>query len=979
MEGNKITIPKLLGQSNYEIWSLRMQSVLIEKGLGDYIIASFSTTGLTEDNVREIKLKADRALALIRLSISDGPLLQIRNIITPLEAWNSLKNLYSPQGFSSEFILFKDLFNTTLENSLSIEDYLNSIKRITDDLTSRNLKLPDKLIVAWILNNLTEEYNGFTSIITQSIRLNNSVNLETLFSSLIDESKRLSTKESNYSLNTKGYSKGNKSKINKKCNFCKKPGHLEANCFKKNPTKKPKDKEEEIALTSLLSTMEDKWILDSGATNHISFKREYFTKLEDSNQTIQWGNSSNTLKAIGRGTIRLESPIGVIKLENVYLVPEFSVNLISLSTLIAKGAQVSFNKQSCLLNLKNKSLNAILRNGLYLLPFKAITSTEFTILNSNIPNSNLWHQRLGHIGETALNYLPKAVKELPKEAESTMSLNTKECEICLKSKFKATISREASTKKEHFLDLITADLCGPIPIGLGGYRYFLSLLEASSRWIESYPLRSKEEVYSKLKEYIRVIENNSNRKIKVLKTDNGTEFINKRVKELLTTSGIEHQLSAPYTPEQNGLIERTNLTLLNKIRSLINESNLSKELWPDALKASVYLYNRTPHSFLEYITPYEKRFNKKPDISYIKIWGSISYYRNPKALKLEERSTLGVLIGYGSNQYKIYNPETKRTIWTRDIKILEGKYYNTPITSSKELEEITLLEEPIEEQPSTIRQLPQIQDDLGSEDELSLYTFNSTITIKDPLSYKEAILSSNKDKWIKAMEKEVNSLKELNTWTLVDLPIKRKALKGRWVYKTKLNKDGSIDKYKARWVAKGFLQKYGIDYTETFSNTVKPMAYRLLFILGTYLDWEIEQWDIKSAFTNSPINEEIYIIQPTGFEDSKSPNKVCRLNKALYGLKQSARQWYYYLKELLQDLGFYSITSDQSIFINPKTNIIVTSHIDDLLLFSKNRDAIRDLKIQLSKRVEITDLGPTSYYLGIEINRDRKNKTISLS
>ena len=122
MEGNKITIPKLLGQSNYEIWSLRMQSVLIEKGLGDYIIASFPTTGLTEDNVKEIKLKADRALALIRLSISDGPLLQIRNIITPLEAWNSLKNLYSPQGFSSEFILFKDLFNTTLENSLSIED-----------------------------------------------------------------------------------------------------------------------------------------------------------------------------------------------------------------------------------------------------------------------------------------------------------------------------------------------------------------------------------------------------------------------------------------------------------------------------------------------------------------------------------------------------------------------------------------------------------------------------------------------------------------------------------------------------------------------------------------------------------------------------------------------------------------------------------------------------------------------------------------
>jgi transposase InsO family protein len=158
-----------------------------------------------------------------------------------------------------------------------------------------------------------------------------------------------------------------------------------------------------------------------------------------------------------------------------------------------------------------------------------------------MPNSNLWHQRLGYIGETALNYLSKAVIELPKGLENnTQTFQTKECETCLKSKFKATISREASTKREYFLDLVTIDLCGPIPIGLGGYRYFLSLLEASSRWIESYPLRSQEEVYSKLKEYTRVIKNYSNRKIKILKSDNGTEFINKRVKELLTISGIEH-------------------------------------------------------------------------------------------------------------------------------------------------------------------------------------------------------------------------------------------------------------------------------------------------------------------------------------------------------------------------------------------------------------------------------------------------------
>jgi hypothetical protein len=148
MEGNKVTIPKLLGQSNYEIWSLRMQSVLIEKGLGDFILSDYPNINLTEIEKKTIELNANRALALIRLSIADGPLLQIRNITTPLEAWNYLSNLYSPKGFSSEFILFKNLFSTTLSTSHDIEDYLNTIKRITDDLTSRNLKLPDKLIIA---------------------------------------------------------------------------------------------------------------------------------------------------------------------------------------------------------------------------------------------------------------------------------------------------------------------------------------------------------------------------------------------------------------------------------------------------------------------------------------------------------------------------------------------------------------------------------------------------------------------------------------------------------------------------------------------------------------------------------------------------------------------------------------------------------------------------------------------------------------
>ena len=240
-------------------------------------------------------------------------------------------------------------------------------------------------------------------------------------------------------------------------------------------------------------------------------------------------------------------------------------------------------------------------------------------------------------------------------------------------------------------------------------------------------------------------------------------------------------------------------------------------------------------------------------------------------------------------------------------------------------------------------------------------------------------MSSNKKEWDKAIEKELEDLRSQQTWILTGLPSGRKALKGRWVYKTKLTKEGNIDKFKARWVVKGFLQKYGIDYTETFANTVKPMAYRLLFALATYLDLEIQQWDIKSAFPNAPLDEEIYVIQPTGFEDKLFPQKVCKLQKALYGLKQSARQWYKHLCQLLGKLGFKPITSDQAIFVNLQKQMIVTSHIDDLLIFAKDINIIQELKSNLSKEVDISDLGSISYYLGIEVNRNRKEKELVMS
>ena len=151
-------------------------------------------------------------------------------------------------------------------------------------------------------------------------------------------------------------------------------------------------------------------------------------------------------------------------------------------------------------------------------------------------------------------------------------------------------------------------------------------------------------------------------------------------------------------------------------------------------------------------------------------------------------------------------------------------------------------------------------------------------TGEDPTTYIEAMNSQNSLDWQKAMKLELNTLESQGTWTLVEAPKDRKILKGKWVYRTK--PDGI---FKARWVVKGFLQIYGLDYNETFANTVKPCAFRAIFARAASLDWEIDQLDIKCAYPNAPIDEEIYVRQPTGFEAKKG--LVYKLNKILYGLK----------------------------------------------------------------------------------------------
>jgi hypothetical protein len=187
----------------------------------------------------------------------------------------------------------------------------------------------------------------------------------------------------------------------------------------------------------------------------------------------------------------------------------------------------------------------------------------------------------------------------------------------------------------------------------------------------------------------------------------------------------------------------------------------------------------------------------------------------------------------------------------------------------------------------------QIESDLRSywksnnEETMSIAFINIATT--EPQTYQQAIESLEAKKWKMAMDEEYNSLIENNTWKLTKLPPECSTIPTRWLFKIKHKGDGTIERYKACLVAKGFAQHYGIDYDETYSPVFKLTSLRILLSIGATLDLEIHQMDVKTAFLNGEIDTDIYIEQPQGYETK--PNHVCKLQKGLYGLKQSPRLW----------------------------------------------------------------------------------------
>ena len=413
----------------------------------------------------------------------------------------------------------------------------------------------------------------------------------------------------------------------------------------------------------------DVWYFDSGATKHITSQRSLFTSLESApkGNTVTCANNSS-YPVEGVGQIVLNAANGsTFTLYDALYVPGIKKNLLSVSALAKIGLVVKFVDDRCTVHDLSYGdiivASSTLCRGLYKLTMygKCVEDSTCAVMDSQaISDAKLWHARFGHLNFASLLRLQKSemVSSLPKLEAPVKHV----CEGCILGKMqRASFPKDGSVRAERKLQLVHSDVCGPMQTpSFGNYLYFVTFIDDYSRHAWVYPLKAKSEVFLCFKQFLVMAENVSGCKMGTLRSDRGGEYMSSEFNAFLAERGIKHQCIVPYTPQQNGVAERKNRSLMEMARCMVKSQSLPHGFWLEAVMCATYVLNRCPTKALQVVTPYEAWHGRKPSIGHLRVFGCLAYALVPvqQRKKLDDKAVKCIFVGYSaeSKGYRLYHP-----------------------------------------------------------------------------------------------------------------------------------------------------------------------------------------------------------------------------------------------------------------------------------------------------------------------------------
>ncbi|RVW60135.1 Retrovirus-related Pol polyprotein from transposon TNT 1-94 [Vitis vinifera] len=664
----------------------------------------------------------------------------------------------------------------------------------------------------------------------------------------------------------------------------------------------------ESGKTCLVSSS-NKWIIDSGATDHMTGNHKTFSTFRTHSAPPVTVADGSTYEIKGSGTVK---PTYSITLSSVLNLPNLAFNLIS--DLMTKR---TFGKGH-------------VSDGLYILDEWVPRPVACVSTASPVEA----HCRLGHPS------LP-VLKKLCPQFDTLPSLDCESCHFV--KHHRSSLGPRLNKRAESLFELVHSDVWGSCPVtSQTGFRYFVTFVDDFSRMTWIYFMKNRSEVFSHFCAFSAEIKTQYDVSVKILRSDNGKEYVSNSFQNYMSHNGILHQTSCVDTPSQNGVAERKNRHLLETARALMFQMKVPKQFWADAVSTACFLINRMPTVVLKDTRPFVTKLD--PKALQCVFLEDTSFFSSPTSSASEEDEEWLV--------YQVTNHQLFRCT-------LCG-----PVTT-----DTCPAPAPSSSDPSSDLDLP-ISLRKGKRHCKSIYSIANFVSY-DHLSASSSVLVASIDSisvpktvtealnhpgWKNAMLEEIYAVEDNHTWKLVDLPQGKKVVGCKWVFAVKVNPDGSVARLKARLVARGYAQTYGVDYSDTFSPVAKLNSVRLFISIAASQQWMIHQLDIKNAFLHGDIEEEVYLEQPPGFVAQGS-----------MGSKE------------IQAFGMNKSEKDHSVFYKKSAVgiILLVVYVDDIVITGNDHAGISDLKTFMHSKFHTKDLGELKYFLGIEVSRSKKGMFLS--